>query len=179
VSTCYTTPPSLPQPIQALGTHHLNRTAQTESRPLDVLDFGPAVGIARSALALALFAPTAVVKDDAKHAALGGLAVLSPVFEGLERVSIADAHVGGGGIVEGTVGVLAEAVVVVSACHGEGRRGDEERGDLLLRRVSWWYNEVNCGLFEGLPGSAWWRLLERLKRRVDVGCWWFLAGCWM
>ena len=82
----------------------------------------PEVGIAGRAIGLAPFAPTAVVEDDAKRAALGNLAVhvLIGIVEGLERISIADAHLGSSVIVERTVGVAAEAVVVISACHGKG-----------------------------------------------------------
>jgi hypothetical protein len=91
----------------------------------------PAVRVSSSALRLTPLAPTAVVELDAKRTALGGLAVLAPVGEGHERVSVADADVGGGGVVEGAVGVAAEAVVVLGAGQGEGWESDEEGGDLL------------------------------------------------
>jgi hypothetical protein len=91
----------------------------------------PAVRVSSSALRLTPLAPTAVVELDTKRTALGGLAVLAPVGEGHERVSVADADVGGGGVVEGAVGVAAEAVVVLGAGQGEGWESDEEGGDLL------------------------------------------------
>lgn len=100
----------LPHQCKALGTIRTEQSRQMT--PLrNALNLAPAVGIARGALSLAPLAPIAVVERDAKHAAIGGLAVLSPV-EGLERVSVAGAYIGGSGVVVGTVGVLAEAVVV-------------------------------------------------------------------
>jgi hypothetical protein len=106
--------------------HHLNKAAQSrqtdESPPLffprqgpgtkSLIILGPAVGIASRTLLLAPFAPRAVVESDSKGAALGRLAVLAPIVEGHERVSVADAYIGRGGVVEGTVAVSAEAVVV-------------------------------------------------------------------
>jgi hypothetical protein len=94
----------------SLRHHHLNRADRLPY--LDVLNLVPAVGITSSALSLAPFAPRAIVESNSKGAALGRLAVLAPIREGHERVSVADAHIGRGGVVEGTVAVSAEAVVV-------------------------------------------------------------------
>jgi hypothetical protein len=99
--------------------HYLNSRA--DRSPLWRSNPCPAVRVTRRILSLAPLAPTAVVENDAKRAAFGRLAVLASIAERLERISIANAHISGGGIVEGTVGVSAEAVVVVGAGHSKGR----------------------------------------------------------